>query len=199
MANPVLVKANGALYLDLADGSGTRIQVADNDPLRATFSAFIPGISPASNTPTDIVVLQGSNSRKVWLRQLIITGQANSATNVQILVNRRSAANTGGVLAPVTVTSRDSTDAGPTASLGYYTTQPTGLGSSAGIADGGRLNLAPAANGSIDRLVIQQSWFNDKAMILNSASEFLCIGMNGVQSLAGIAANFDLNLVFSET
>ena len=64
------------------------------------------------------------------------------------------------------------------------------------MLDGCRLNLAPAANGSIDRFMFQYTWQNDKAPNLRGVAEFIGIGLNGTSMPAGGA--LDVALVWSE-
>jgi len=195
MASARIISANGLMLLDPNDGSGARWPIADNDPGRASFGVFIPNVTPAA-TPTDILMIQGSASKTIRVRSIIITGTATVASNVQVIINRRATANTGGTSVAQTVVNRDRNDDPVTATVSVYSVNPTALGTSAGVADGGRLNLAPAANGSIDRLLLQYGWFNDKAPVLRGVNDFLCVGLGGAALPAG--GSFDFNVVFSE-
>jgi hypothetical protein len=189
-----VVKANGALMVDLGDGQ-SRVPISDNDPLRATFAIFLPALVPAANT-TDVVTISGSATKKVRLREIMFTGAATAASNILLNIMKRTAPNTGGTFAPQTLVNRDSTDATATSVVNLYTANPTGLGASAGLMDGGRLNIAPAANGSIDRLWFQYSWLNDKAPLLNGVNEFFAINLGGAAWPAG--GLLDVTLVIGE-
>jgi hypothetical protein len=194
MPSQVLQKSNGVAALR-DPTSGALIQLSDNDPTRGTYSIFIPGVTPAA-TPTDILTLQGSASKLIRVRQIIITGIATAASNVQILVNRRTTPNTAGTKTNPALVAHDPSDDAATCVLALYSANPSGLGASLGIQDGGRLNLAPAANGGIDRLLLQYGWLNDKAPVLNGISDFLCIGLGGAAMPAG--GNFDFSILVSE-
>ncbi len=89
----------------------------------------------------------------------------------------------------------DTTDPASTASLVHYATAGATAGAGAMI-DGCRLNLAPAANGSIDRFLFQYTWQNDKAPNLRGVTEFLAVGLGGTSMPAGGA--LDVALVWSE-
>lgn len=196
MPSAKVVAANGQLLIDSNDGYGTRWAVADNEPQRASFSLFIPSFVPAANA-TDILTIQGSPSGKIArIRQIIVTGTATSAQNINVLLTRRTTANTGGTFTVQTLVPRDNTDNAPTCVVNLYTANPTGLGTAIGVADGGRLNVAPASNGSIDRLILQYGWYNDKAPILRGTSDFLCVGLNGGTIPNG--CNLDINIVLTE-
>ena len=193
MTSSVLQNINGIAAL--RDINGAAVPISDNDPTRGTYSIFIPGVTPAA-TPTDILTLQGSATKLIRVRQIIITGIATSASNVQMLLNRRTAPNTAGTKTNPVLVSHDPNDDAATCTLGLYSANPTGLGASLGIQDGGRLNLAPAANGAIDRLLLQYGWLNDKAPVLNGISDFLCIGLGGAAMPAG--SSFDFSICVSE-
>jgi hypothetical protein len=189
-----VVKANGALMVDLGDGQ-SRAPISDNDPLRATFAIFLPALVPAA-TPTDLITIQGSATKKVRLREIMFTGAATAASNILLNIMKRTAANSGGTFAPQTLVNRDSSDVNPTSVVNLYTANPAGLGASAGLMDGGRLNIAPAANGSIDRLWFQYSWLNDKAPLLNGVNEFFAINLGGAAWPSG--GLLDVTLVIGE-
>lgn len=180
-------KAN---YIDLSgSGSGPFVPQSDNEPERATFGAFLSGIAPPA-TPTDWLYIQGS-SKVIRLKSLILAGTATAASNVIVNIFRRTAAYTGGTTTAVTTLGHDSNDGSATAAVKYFTVLPTGLGAGV-LMHGGRLNLAPAANGSIDRLAFQYSWQNDKAPILRGTSQFLAINFGGIAWPAGGAIDIDM-------
>lgn len=199
MANPAVVTVNGVIYVDLQDGGSSRALVSDNDPMRAAYAAFISGISPAA-TPTDVVTIQGSPTKIIRVRSLVFTGTATTASNIIINTIRRSSANTGGTSTTKPLVPRDQNDDAATAVISVYTANPTGLGTQIGgasaITDGGRLNIAPAANGAIDRMSLQYSWMNDKAPILRGVNDFLCINLGGAAWPAG--GLLDVNIVLTE-
>lgn len=187
--------ANGLLVTDVQDTLGTRIPVADNEPMRGTYTAFVSGDVPATSA-TDILTITGSATKLIRIRSLIISGTATSASNIQLLFYRRTTANTGGTFTNPTLIRRDANDDAPTATLTLYSANPASLGTTLGVADGARLNVAPAANGSIDRVFLQYGWINDKAPVLRGVLDSFCIGLGGVGPPAG--CNLDFNLCISE-
>lgn len=195
MPSPSTIARNGVLLVTDTDGQGTSWPVSDNEPLKAAYNLFMPAITPAA-IPTDIFTVQGSASKVIRVRSIIITGTAISAANVMVFLNRRSTVNTGGTFAPQTMVKRDSSDQAQTAIINLYSANPTSLGTLIGVADGGRLNIAPAANGSIDRMALQYGWYNDKAIVLRGASDILAFGLNGAALPAG--AQFDVSICISE-
>ena len=188
-----VVAANGAAMVDLGDGAGTRVPIADNDPTRSTYACFISSFVPAANA-TDFLQIIGSASRIVRIRSIIITGTATSASNILINTIRRSTPSTG-TPTNLSLISRDTGDNAATATVQIFAANPS-LGTLIGAADGGRLNIAPAANGSIDRLVFQYSWLNDKAPVLRGVNDCLCLNLGGAAWPSGGA--LDVNVVLSE-
>lgn len=189
-----MIAANGQILVDIGDGNGGRIPVADNDPLRPTFATFVFGYTPYAN-PTDVLMIQGSPSRIVRIREISVTGTATTASNIGILTVRRSTPNTGGSPTVVPLYPRDQNDAAATSTVSLFGSAPA-LGTLIGGTDGGRLNIAPPANGGIDRLPLQYSWFNDKAPILRGVNDCLCINLAGIAWPAG--GQLDFNIVVTE-
>lgn len=201
MPSPRIRNRNGYLAIGMTDGgvnasvAESAVLVCDNEPARATFGAFISGINPAVN-PTDLLVIQGSASKIVRIKSIVLAGTATTATNVIVNIVRRSSANTGGTTTPIPAVSRDTGNDTSVAVVTLYTANPTTTGNLVGAIDGGRLNLAPAANGAIDRLIFQYTWQNDQAFTLRSAAEFLTINLGGVSSPGG--GVLDVSLAWTE-
>lgn len=199
MPSAILRSKVGRRFLDLGgaaagDRTGALVEMCDNEPARATYGAFIAGFVPAA-TPTDVFRLRGSATKLVRLKSLYISGTATSASNVLLFLALRTVLNTGGTTNNVTPGRHDSTDDAVAAVVETYTANPSALGAGATIA-GGRLNLAPAANGSIDRLALDWAWRSDKAPVLNGANESLCLNVNGAAWPAGGA--LDIQIVWTE-
>lgn len=193
MPSARVLNVNGQLVIDTNDGLGGRAQMADNDPLRASYAAFQASFAPVANT-TDFLQIIGSATKIVRIRSIVITGTATAASNIIISTIRRSTPSTG-TTTNLTLVARDQTDDVATAIVQTFSANPT-LGTSLGTADGGRLNIAPAANGAIDRLAFQYSWYNDKAPILRSPNDCLCLNLGGAAWPAG--GLLDINVVLTE-
>ena len=197
MPSPAIRAINGRMGLHepnaLPNERAPFIEQTDNEPMRATFGAFITGFAPAA-TPTDILVFRGSATKIIRVKSILIMGTAAAASNIIVNLIRRSALNTGGTTAPVPLVSRDSTNDAATCDATRYSANPTGLGTAVGVVDGGRLNLAPAANGSIDRLLFQYAWQMDQAFVLRGVSEFLAVNLGGAAWPAGGALDISIAL-----
>ena len=176
-------------------GGGTYfIPAADSEPHRNTYRAFAYDLAP-TGAVNDLVVLGGSATRVIRLKSVILSGTATSATNVGVYIFRRTAAYTGGTATNITRTSADTDDPASTASLVHYAVAGATAGAGT-MMDGCRLNLAPAANGSIDRPMLQYTWQNDKAGVLRGVTQFFGIGLNGATMPAG--GRLDVSLTWTE-
>lgn len=172
-------------------GNGPFIPGADNEPETATFGATLYGITPVA-TPTDFLLLKGAANKVVRVKEIIISGSATAASNILVNLIRRSADNTGGTRNGVSAAAHDTNDGAAAASLFQYTANASGLGTQVAVIHSARLNLAPAANGSIDRITWQWSWKNEKAVVLRGASDFIAINLGGAAWPAGGALDVDL-------
>ena len=169
---------------------GPLVAAADNEPERATFGAFLYNLAPASATLTDLFLMQGAAGKVIRVKSIILSGTASSATNVPVILYKRTTNQTGGTTTAVTRTAKDSADGAANMVLNHFGTGAAPTPGTGTMVDGGRLNLAPAANGSIDRLLFQYSWQNDKAVVLRGASEWLAVNFNGTTTPAGVGIDF---------
>lgn len=192
---------NGALVLDLKSpnssfaGSGPFIPMADNEPVRASYSGFVSNFVPAA-TPTDVFAIRCDGSRVIRLKSIILTGTATSASNIIVNLVKRSTLNTGGTPSAVPAVKADTGDDTSTVVVETYAANPGALGTLVGVMHGCRLNLAPAANGSIDRVAMQYSWLNEKPPMLVGPTEQLAINLGGAAWPAGGA--LDIDFVYTE-
>ena len=188
MPNASRVLRNSNIALDTGQGI---IPQSDNEPERNTYGATVTNVTPAA-TATDIFTITGAANRLIRVKQIIISGTATAASNIFLFLAKRSALNTGGTATTLTAVPHDSGDNAAQAVVRSYTANPSGVGTLVGLMHGGRVNLAPAANGSIDRLVWQFAWMNDKAPVLRGAAEVLAINNAGAAIPAGGALDFDI-------
>ncbi len=181
------VKGNGF------PNGGPYVQSADNEPERATFGAGVSGFT-LGTAPTDILTIQGAVGKVVRIKSIIINGNSGTTAAYPLLLIRRSSANTAGTSTAVTPTAHDTLDGSSAATVRYYTANASSLGTSVGTMHVGRLVAANAAN--LDRLALQYSWQNDKAIILRGASDYLVLNMNGASLSA--TTTLDIDLLWTE-
>lgn len=187
------MQQGGVAMLD--NGDGFPVPLADNDPQRWTYSFVALGVTPAAS-PTDILTIQGSASKIIKVRSIGLAGSALAATNILPTLIRRSTANGAGASTAPVFAKHDNNDPVATAVATLYSANPASLGNAVATLDGGRLNLAPAANGSIDRLVFQYGWFNEKPIVLRGVNDWLCLNLGG----AAIANTplLDISVIITE-
>lgn len=192
---PIVARQVGTVaHRDNQDGSAL-VPLADNDPQAISYSYVTLNLGPAAS-PTDILAIGGSATKLIKVRQILLSGSASAATNILPTLVRRSAANTGGTATTPSFLPRDINDPAATAALKVWTANPAVLGTLVGQLDGGRLNLAPAANGGIDRLLFQFGWLNDKPIVLRGVSDFLCLNLGG--SAIANSPTLDISIMITE-
>ncbi len=199
MPSAVLKTKLGQRVLDVGgaaagDRTGAFVPISDIEPMRATFGAFSGNFVPAANA-TDVLQLIGSATKLIRLKAIYISGTATAAANIIVNIIQRSALNTGGTPVAITPGQHDANDDAAAATLQYFTANPTGLGAGKTIR-GGRLNLAPAANGAIDRLLFDWSWHNDKSPLLLTAAQSICVNLGGAAVPAG--GSLDISCEWTE-
>jgi hypothetical protein len=149
--------------------------IVTQEGIRPSYCVAVSGVTPAA-TPTDVVVLQGSASKIVKIRRVILSGIAGTAGTMIVNFVRRSTAASGGTATTPTPTKFDSADSAATAVLQQFSANPT-VGTTAGIVYANRLflNLTTAAAGTI----VQDFLSGAEAHILRGTSEFFAINFAG--------------------
>lgn len=171
----------GQVSLDLAAASDT-----------ATYFACNPQyVVPA--TPGEMITFYGSATRTVKIFKLRLRmEQTTAGTNFTYLYRRNSAAS-GGTANAVTPVKADTTDSAPTATMTYYTANPTPGGSDGKILDGVDIQSPAAASN------IQPNWqniydadYSGKPIILRGTSEGIGLNLNGVALPAGLKVQLEV-------
>jgi hypothetical protein len=178
-----------------AGGSGPFLYGSDNEPERATYGASIFGVAPPAN-PTDFLTMRIGAAKVVRLKSIIIAGTATSAANILVALTRCTGLNTTPSVAAVSAIAHDGSDPNPFLTVEYATANPAAVNGGALTLHRQRLNLAPAANGSIDRVIWQFTWQNDKAPVIRNANSQFAINLGGQAMPAG--ALLDIDLMWTE-
>lgn len=190
-------KFGTALFFTSNDYADRRVQLADNDPVRSTYSYAVADFTTIT-TAGDVAVLEypatEQAGRLIRLRQIQISGVAGTTSSYALNVIKRSTLNTGGTRTPAVGVPRDSRLDKAIAALAFYTTAAT-PGTVVGPIDGGRLTLATSGGNTLDRLNLQYSWLNDMAPVLRTPGE--CFALNfGTALPAG--AKLDISITWGE-
>lgn len=146
----------------------------------ATYSA---GTAPltAANTATDIFTITGSASKVVRIRKMGFAASATNPTSANILIVKRSTANTGGTSTLLTNVPNDSDDLAGTATVRSYTANPT-LGTTIGNIRSYKMTipqttpLGGVGGGPINEITFGN--IGDKAIVLRGTSEVLSVNLN---------------------
>jgi len=150
-----------------------------------TYSAVANGIVPAT-AATDLVTIYGSATKTINILNVWVTGVQTTAGQAQVLLIKRSTANSAGTsTAPVKIP-YDSNDVAATATFLAYTANPT-LGTAIGNVRGDRAFLPGAASAS-DAQGLTWSFINGKNMILRGVAQGIAINLNAA-TLAGGSIN----------
>lgn len=187
----------GILYWDSNDGQSCRVPLADNEPVRSTYSYSVGGLAVATGA-TDIAVLEypaAASGKIIRLRQIQVSGTAGTTSTYLLNVIKRSTLNSGGTRTTPTPVARDTRLDPATGVLGLYTANPASLGTAVGPLDGGRLTLATTGGATLDRLNLQYGWINDLAPVLRNPNE--CFALNFASTLPA-GALIDLSITWGE-
>jgi hypothetical protein len=143
------------------------------DPTYHAALSFAPAAAA-----TDAIVIQGSATKTVRIRRIMLSGVATAA-GIKVSFIRRSTGDTGGTSSGVTPTLADTNDPVATAQVSTYTANPATLGTASG---GGVLNFPlgvnPITSGSQDRMIMAYGDYGAKSLTLRGVSDFLAINLN---------------------
>lgn len=143
----------------------------------ATYHAAL-SFAPAASA-TDVVLMQGSSTRTIRIRRIMLGGLASSAADVQVSAVRRSAGDTGGTSTGVTPGKADINDGTPTAQVSTYTANPSSLGASGGGIFNLPMAVATATTATADRLIMPFGDYGAKSLVLRGTTDYLAINLNG--------------------
>jgi len=192
-ADPVTLvnETSGNIVAVNSDGS---INIHTLDGLKTSYAASIVGLA-AANTPTDIFTITGSATKTIRIFRVCFSGTENTSAVRDVLLIKRSTANSGGTSSAPTIVPYDSNNAAATATVLTYTANPS-LGATVGTVraakvDVGATNLTSAAD------QVEWNFGNNpvQAIVLRGTSQVLAINLNGVTSASG---SFDMVFEWTE-
>jgi hypothetical protein len=165
------------------------IQPSDNEALiRATYGAGSAGFTPAA-TPTLAWLMRGSATKLVRIKSLTFSAAGSAAGLMGAALKRYSTAAAAGAFVAASALPHDPADAPSGVAVGHYTANPT-PGTVVGTIHAGRLGFA--TGGQIDRLTWQWTWLNDKALVLNGATDWIGLDLLGGAVPAGGVIDWDV-------
>ena len=192
-ASTPAVAADPALVVSLSPNSplpaGTNalgtVNVAAATP-PATFSVSINGLALAA-LATDVFTITGSASKTIRVTQVRFSAVQTTASQVGVVLLRRSTADTGGTSTAPTAVSYDTNNAAATATLAAYTANPT-TGTLVGNLYGQRVFVPGAATAS-DAQGLSETFgdFGQQPLVLRGVAQQLAINLAGVTVTGGSA------------
>ena len=177
-----------SLNTQLPNGINTIGAVASVDGLKATYSATIFNLAPAT-LATDVFTITGSATKTVRVTRITTSGTQTTGSNVTVVILKRSTANTAGTFTTLTGVPHNSTNPAATATVLAYTANPT-VGTLVGNIRSRKV-LMNAATAATDEYISEFGTRNSQAIVLNGITQVLAVNLNGV-TIAGESLNITI-------
>lgn len=176
--NPVTGNLDRARF---ATGT-TGVHAVSTEGTKSTFSAVALSLTPAASC-TDLFTITGNGSTTGRLHRMVITGFCTGGgSSLDLVLVKRSSANSSGTSASVTAAPHDSNDSAAQCTLLSYSANPT-LGTAVGSVRGEKINLGAAgAAGKVEWTFTDR---NDQAGVIRGTSQVLALNLNGQTIPAG--------------
>lgn len=160
------------------------------------FRYAILGVAPVA-TPTDFIIIQGSNQAASAIKRIALDGVATAAGNMPAQLVRRSIADaTSGVLTAIAASKHDMRDPDPKVVVSTVgTANFSSLGTSQGVMGAGRIQFSAAGTGVAANLLVWDFGPRmSKSIVLRGALDFLCVNLNGAALPAGGLIDIDIEI-----
>lgn len=169
--------------------------IASVDGAKATYSAGITGLVSAASA-TDLFTVTGSATKTVRITRLEISGEATTAAPVQIVLLKRSTANTLGTSSAPTLAPHDSANVAATATVLAYTANPTTGTLVANLKTEYVYLSAPGTStGGPEKIFFNFGDRPEQCPVLRGINEVYAVNLNGVTITGGA---FDINVTLTE-
>lgn len=153
-----------------------------------TYSAAATNFAPPAS-PTDVFTITGSASKTIRIKRIAFTMTQTTAAARDVLVIKRSTANSGGTSSTPGVVTHDSSSPAATAVVRNYTANPT-LGTTVGTMRARKVFVStPTGNNSnCDEFIVDYGDDQRQAPVLRGTNEVLSVNLNGVTSAGNLAS-----------
>ncbi len=172
--------------------------VVNTEGLKFTYTAVVSAYTPGA-TQTDIIALIGATNKTVRVTRMEIVGAATALAQVELLLIKRSSANSAGTPSAVTaVVAHDSSNPAPQASLVSYAVSPT-LGTTVGTLRQAKYQLASTTAVAASVPVVLTWDFglrNEQCPVLRGVAQMLCLNQNGTAIATGTV--YDVAVTWTE-
>jgi hypothetical protein len=159
---------------------------------KATYSAAVVGLV-AANTASDIFTITGSATKTIRITRLAFTGTQTTGAQRDVVILKRSTANTAGTSSAPNKVAHDSTSAAATATVLSYTANPT-VGTLIGNIRTRKV-LINATTANSDEYLVDFVTGPHQAPILRGTGEVLAVNLNGVTSAGNL---LDISITWTE-
>lgn len=176
--------------------SASQLVVAvPTDGAKTTYSVASLGVGPAL-APTDIFTITGSATKTIRINKISISGTKTTAGQIDIVLLKRSTANTGGVAVAQSIVPHDSNNPSATAVANVYTSNPAVLGTLVGNIIVDKLFL-PATGTATDggTKSYEFSIRAGQSIVLRGVNEVFALNLNAVSATGG---SFNITCEFTE-
>lgn len=167
---------------------GSAVLAVGTESTKATYR--LAGFVTPAATPTDVITITGSGTKTVRIVSITIAPVATAAGTVDVLLIRRSSANSGGTSSTPTIGKSDINDGNATAVGTVYTANAATLGTTVSNVGARKANFTTSGS------LTPAQWFfsdkNDKAVVLRGTTDILAINGNGDTLLTGEAWAYDI-------
>lgn len=186
--NSILYNETGVTVGDFT----TPMVVSFVDTNKATYSTS--AIFAAAASATDVFTITGSVSKTIRVTRIAITGTQTTGAVRDVLIIKRSTANTGGTSATPTIAPHDSNSSAATAVVRNYTANPSGLGTSVGTIRSAKV-LIGAATALPGEFISEWGPRSSQAPVLRGTTQVLSVNLNGVTSAGN---SLSINIEWTE-
>lgn len=174
---------NNILYNESGNEVGNNtnpLVISVVDTVKNTYSASA-GPFAAAASATDVFTITGSASKTIRITRISFSGTQTTAAMRDVLIIKRSTANTGGTSATPIIAPHDSQFPAATAVVRNYTANPASLGTSVGTIRSQKVYIGTATQLSREFCV---DWGprNSQAPVLRGTTQVLAVNLNGVTS-----------------
>jgi hypothetical protein len=160
----------------------------------ATYSAAVVGLATGL-LATDFFTITGSASKTIRVSSIRVSATRTADAKTDLILLKRSTANSGGISSVVTAVPHDSLNAAATATVRGYTVNPT-LGTLVGFVRTQK-HYIPVASSSAEGTPVFWDFDNvaHQPIVLRGTSQVLSLNLNGVTITT---ASFDVSIEWTE-
>jgi hypothetical protein len=178
------------------DKNGSYMLLRSSEHRKDTFR-YAGTFTPVA-TPTDVLMIQGSATKTLRIKRIVLGGVATANGNMLATLIRRSTQFTTQGSAAFTPVVPGKMDTGDAAASGVVSTigtaNLTSVGTGAGNLAQQRLFLPTTATGVPAPLVWEFATRQDKALILRGVADFVFLNLNGGAVPAGGVIDYDIEI-----